>query len=239
MQAREEVMIMPEAETLYKQNATRFSLRFFIREETEVEGRFMLELANTFLLDLLLPGCRPVSLDTKLTGMGRKLNMGEFSERRWNASVKKILAGQYAVVGIKAQTGDFPNQAISLMVHVNPPGGTEFMCSGNIGISCSIPYLRHLAASPQKVEALLQFGKTAWNGIEGGPAYGYGNLAINSPRVDVMEWFKTPVGTPFPIKAPSERVHAIPVACGGTSRAISNSCTARIVGSRGRSGPIT
>jgi Protein of unknown function (DUF3396) len=206
---------MLDAETLYNQNATRFSLRFFVRGKTEVEGRFMLELANTFLSDLLFPGCRPVSLDTKLPGMGRKLNMGEFSERRWNASVKKILAGQYAVVGITAQTRDFPNQTITLTVHVNPPGGTEFMTAGDIEIHCSIAYLRHLAASPQKVEALLRFGKTAWNGIDGGPAYGYGSLAINSPRVDVMEWMKAPLGTPVPINAPSERVHAIPVACVG------------------------
>jgi len=203
-----------EKETLYKQTASYFSLRFFLRSETEVEGRFTLELANMFLSDLLFPGCRPVSLDTKLHGVGRKLNMGAFSERRWNASVKKILAGQYAVVGIKVQTPDFPNQTITLNVHVNPPGGTEFM-SGDIDIYCSIPFLRHLAASPQKVEALLQFGKTAWNGIDGGPAYGYGNLALNSPRVDVMEWFKRPVGTPPPINAPSERLHAIPVACVG------------------------
>jgi hypothetical protein len=206
---------MRDAETLYNQNATRFSLRFFIRGKTEVEGRFMLDLANTFLSDLLFPGCRPVSLDNKLPGEGRKLNMGEFSERRWNASVKKILAGQYAVVGIRAQTPDFPSQTITLIVHVNPPGGSEFMSSGTIEIYCSIPYLRHLAASAQKVEALLRFGNTVWNGIDDGPAYGYGNLAINSPRVDVMEWMRAPLGTPIPINAPTERVHAIPVACAG------------------------
>ena len=34
--------------------------------------------ANTFLSDLLFPGCRPISLDTKLPGMGRKLNMGDW-----------------------------------------------------------------------------------------------------------------------------------------------------------------
>ena len=212
---------MPEAETLYKQNATRFSLIFFIRSETEVEGRFMLELANTFLSDPLFPGCRPISLDTKLPGQGRKLNMGAFSERRWNASVKKILAGQYAVVGIRAHTPDFPSQTISLSLHVNPPGGTEFLGSGDVQISCSVPYLRHLAASAEKVEALLQFGKRAWNGIEGGPAYGYGNLAFSPPRLGLLEWaaMAPPPGTPLPwesIKAPEERTHAIPVACGGS-----------------------
>jgi hypothetical protein len=210
---------MEPPESLYKQTATRFSLRFFIRSETEVEGRFMLELANTFRSDLLFPGCRAISLDTKLPGEGRKLNMGEFSERRWNASVKKIVAGQYAVVGIKAQTSDFPNQTISLTLHVNPPGGDEFLISGNIEITCSIPYLRHLAASPQKVEALLQFAKTAWNGIEGGPAYGYGNLAFSPHRPMFAEWAAMGAGTPLPwenIKAPAERAHAIPVACGGS-----------------------
>jgi len=34
---------MLDGETLYNQNATRFSLRFFIRGKTEVEGRFMLD----------------------------------------------------------------------------------------------------------------------------------------------------------------------------------------------------
>jgi hypothetical protein len=204
-----------EKQTLYQQIASYFSLRFFIRSETEVEGRFMLELANTFLSDLLFPGCRPISLDTKLPGIGRKLNMGEFSDRRWKAAVKKILAGQYAVVGIKAETPDFPDQTIALTVHVNPPGGTEILTAGYIEIYCSIPYLTHLAVSPQKVDALLQFGITAWNGCDGGPAYGYGNLALSSPRIDVMEWFKAPLGTPVPIQAPAERVHAIPVACVG------------------------
>lgn len=105
--------------------------------------------------------------------------MGEFSDRRWNASVTTVLAGHYAVIGIKAQTLDFPNQRIWLTVHVNPPGG-----------------------------------------VEGGPAYGYGNLAISSPGVDGMAWLKPPVGTPLRIKAPTERVHPIPVArCSATSTA--------------------
>ena len=204
-----------EKQTLYQQTASYFSLRFFVRSETEVEGRFMVELANTFLSDLLVAGCRPISLDTKLPGMGRTLNMGEFSDRRWKASVKKILAGQYAVVGIKAETPDFPDQTIALTVHVNPPGGAEILTAGNIEIYCSIPYLRHLAASPQKLAALLQFGITAWNGIDSGPAYGYGNIAVSPPRIDAMARFKAPLGTPVPIQAPAERVHAIPVACVG------------------------
>lgn len=164
--------IMPDSETLYNQKATRFPLRFFIRPETEVEGSFMLTLANMFLSDLLIPGCRPISLDTKLSGEERRVNMGECSERRWNASVKKILARQYAVVGVTAQAGDFLKQTISLNLHLNPRGGEEFLISGNIEITCSVPYLRHMATSPAKVESLLQFGKTAWSGTEGGPAYG-------------------------------------------------------------------
>ena len=46
------------------------------------------------------------------------------------------------------------------------PGWDRIPISGDIDVHCSIPYLRHLAGSPQKIEALLQFGKTTWNGIE-------------------------------------------------------------------------
>src|SRR5688572_23706246 len=119
----------PEPETLYKQTATHFAFGFFIRSETEVPGAFMLELADFFLTHLLFPGCRPVSLDTKLPEMGRKLNMGEFSERRWKAAQKKILVNEYAVMSITAHTSDFPAQKIWLSVHINPPGKDEFMIS--------------------------------------------------------------------------------------------------------------
>lgn len=156
------------------ETATHFSLRFFIRSETEVEGRLVVKLANIFLSDLVFPGCRLTSLDTKRSGEGAKLNMGEFSERRWNASVKKILAGEYAVLGITAHTPEFPNEKTWLSVHVNPPRGSEILVSGTVEVRCSVSYLRHLVASPQRVEALLQFGKQVWNGIQGGPAYGFG-----------------------------------------------------------------
>ncbi len=103
---------MEPPQTLYNQNATHFVLSFYVRSETTVPGAFVLDLANVFLTDLLFPGCRPALLDTKLPGEGRKLNMGDLSDRRWNAAVKKLLANQYAVLGIKAQTPDFPNQKI-------------------------------------------------------------------------------------------------------------------------------
>jgi hypothetical protein len=209
----------PEPETLYKQTATDFTFGFFIRSETEVPGAFMLELADFFLTRLLFPGCRPVSLDTKRPGMGRELNMGEFSERRWKAAQKKILADEYAVMGITAHTSDFPKQNIWLNVQVNPPGKDEFLVSGDIHVHCSIAYLRHLAASPEKVEALLQFGRKVWNGIDGGPAYGWGNiaLALARPLFDPLAPY-TP-GAPLPwefINPPAERVHAVPVAYVGS-----------------------
>lgn len=210
---------MEPPQTLYNQDATHFVLSFYIRPEVSVPGAFMLELANTFLKDLLFPGCRPALLDTKLPGEGRELNMGDFSERRWNAAVKKLLGNQYAVLGIKAHTLDFPNQKIWLNVHVNPPGGDEFLDSETIAISCSVSYLRHIAASPQKIDALLQFGKRVWNGIERGPAYGFGNLAITLMRPPFDPFAPIPPGTPFPrplMAPPGERVHAIPIAYGGT-----------------------
>jgi hypothetical protein len=78
-----------------------------------------------FRSKLLFPGSRLTSLDTKRPNMGTMLNMGAFSDRRWNASVKKVLAGQYAVLGLKAETPDFPNQKIWFGAIFNPPGEHE------------------------------------------------------------------------------------------------------------------
>ena len=83
------------------------------------------------------------------------------------------------MIGIRARMPDFPKQQIWLTLHVNPPGGDELLISGTIEVMCSVSSFRHFAADPQKVDALLQFGNRAWNGVDGGPAYGYGNLAIS------------------------------------------------------------
>ena len=80
-------------QTLYGQAATHFRLRFFLRPNTEEQGGLVVELANMFLADLVFPRSDLFSLDTKRPGIGRPLNMGQFSERRWNAAVKKVLAG--------------------------------------------------------------------------------------------------------------------------------------------------
>jgi hypothetical protein len=202
-------------ETVYNQNASHFTLRFFIGPDTEVPGDLVVELAERFLSQLLFPGCRPVSLDTKRPGEGHALNMGEFSERRWKASVRKVRAGEYAVLGIKAHTPDFPQQKIWFNAHINPPGGDEFLVSGTIEVSCSLAYLRHLAVSTAMVDALLEFGRRTWNGIDGGPAYGFGNLAMTlaRPRFDPLA--PRPTGAPMPwdiIMPPAEPAHAVPIA---------------------------
>jgi hypothetical protein len=65
---------------------------------------------------------------------------------------------------------------------VNPVGCQEFRVAGTIALRCSVSYLRHLAHTPDRVNALLAFARTAWNGIAGGPAYGYGHLAMTLAR---------------------------------------------------------
>jgi hypothetical protein len=197
---------MQAAQALYGQNATHLVLRLFLRPETDVGGALVAELAQTFLSDLVLPGCRLTSLDTKRPGIGPKLNMGEFSDRRGQAAVKKILAGEYAVAGIKAQTPASPDEQIWLTTHVNPPGTEEGRVSGTVEVMMSVSYLRRLVALPEKVEALVQLGSKAWNGIDGGPAYGYANLAISPPRAMFPQWSAQGPGTPLPwesIKAPA------------------------------------
>ena len=80
---------------------------------------------------------------------------------------------------------------------------------------CSVSYLRHLAAAPDKVEALLGLAKRAWNGTPGGPAYGYGHLANSLPRSHFDITKPKPPGVTWPwefIKPPVDRVHAVPIA---------------------------
>jgi hypothetical protein len=204
-----------EPQTLYNQPATHLTLPIYLRTDTEVEPQVILELAEFFLSNLLFPTTRLTALHTKRPGMGQKLNMGEFTSARWKAAQKKILRGEYAVVDISAETPDFPNQKVWLSVHVNPTGGAERLDAGTITFRCSVSYLRHLSASPDRVEALLNLATLAWSKIPGGPAYGYGNLAISLPRPIFDPRAPLQPGAPMPweyVKPPAQRVHAVPIA---------------------------
>src|SRR5687768_12899422 len=166
---------MEPPQTVYKQSATHFTLPLYLRADTEIDGRVIADLAESFLSTLLFPGTQLTGLWTKRPSQGAKLNMGDFTSSRWKAAQKKILNNEYAVVHIMAHTPDFPNQKIWFDAHVNPIGGDEFLSSGRWNVKCSVSYLRHLAASPERVEALLELARSAWNRTPGGAAYGYGN----------------------------------------------------------------
>ena len=210
---------MEAPQSLYNQSATHFVLTLYLPTETEVEGKLIADLADMFLSTLLFPGTRLTALWTKRPGMGAKLNMGDFTSARWKAAQNKILRNEYAVVDIQAQTPDFPNQKIWFSAHVNPIGGNERVDAGTWKVMCSISYLRHLAASSSKVEGLLQLAKHAWNGTPGGPAYGYGNIALTLARPPFDPRNPAPPGGALPwedIKVPADRLHAVPIAYVGT-----------------------
>jgi hypothetical protein len=199
-----------EPEKLYGQEATHFTLRFVLPPDATVDGRLVLELADTFVDRLVFPGCTLASLWTKPPGMTAKPNIGDFSDKKWEAARKKIAANDCAVLRLDARTADFPNQTIALYVQANPPGGSEQLQTGTIDITCSVPYLRHLAAAKEKTEALLKFGIHAWNGAKA--AYGFGNLAITPTRAGMGSFA---IGGPprfGPTAPPAERAHSIPVA---------------------------
>ncbi len=180
----------------------------YLRGAAEVDGRLVVELAESFLAQLLFPGTRVTALNTKRAGTGGNLNMGEFTSARWKGAQKKLLAGEYAVVDIEAETPDFPHQKIWFSSHV-----------GAITIQCSVSYLRHLAASTEKIEALLQIAKRAWNGVPGGPAYGYGHLAVTLSRPAFDPHASKTAGMRNfgeSVIPPDERVHAVPIAYMGT-----------------------
>jgi hypothetical protein len=204
-------------QTLYEQSATSFALPLYLRDKTEVEGRLILDLAEKFISQLLFPSTRLLWLWTKRAGEGAKLNIGDFTDSRWKAAQKKFLSNEFGVLTLRAATPDFPNQDIWFSAHINPLGGVERV-AGEWKVTCSIPYLRHLAASPEKVESLLQLAIYAWNGTPGGPAYGYGHIVNSLPR---RRWDITAPKPPDALwpwefsKPPGERVHAVPIAYGG------------------------
>jgi hypothetical protein len=204
--------------SVYGQSATGFVLSLYLREDTQVDGRLIVDLAEEFISHLLFPSTRLNWLWTKRAGDGAKLNIGDFTSARWKAAQKKFLGNQFAVLTLRAQTPDFPNQEIWFSAHVNPLGGAEFLSAGKWEVRCSLPYLRHLAASAGKVDALLQLATHAWNATPGGPAYGYAHLAhsLARPRWDIRTPKPPNVLSPWDcIKPPIERAHAVPIAYTG------------------------
>jgi hypothetical protein len=208
---------MDACESLYNQPAMYFTLRFFLKEETFVPGQLMVDLATGFLADLVLPPCRPKWLWTRRAKDNAKLNTGDFSERRWLAAVKKCSAGEFSVLTIVAENPDSPAQKITFSMLVNPTGsaGSSTSVTGTIDITCSVSYLRQLVASTAGIDTLLRFGAAAWNGVQGGPAYGYGNLGFIPPRAPFDP--DNPQHSEYRFawdrdSPPAQRLHAIPVA---------------------------
>jgi hypothetical protein len=208
---------MDEFQSLYNQTAMYFALRVFLREDTFVDGRLTVELARIFLADLVLPPCRPTWLWTKRARDDAKVTTGDFSERRWNAAVKKVLAGEFSGLTIHAANPDAPTQKISFSAHVNPigPEGYSLPLRGTLDVTCSVSYLRQLAATPAKIETLLRLGTAAFNSVHGGAAYGYGNLGFIPPRIPFNPHGPQRPGYRLPWDRdtpPAQRPHAIPVA---------------------------
>lgn len=208
---------MDACESLYGQPATYFTLRLFLKEDTFVPGRLIVELATTFLADLVLPPCRPKWLWTKRAKDDAKLNTGDFSDRRWNTAAKKIVSGEFSALTIYAEDPNSPTQRLTLSTHVNPVGREAYSTSllGTIDVTCTVSYLRRLAASPAKIETLLRFGTAAWDGVQGGATYGYASLGFIPPRAPFnphgpqQAEYRLPWDRDTP---PAQRPHAIPVA---------------------------
>lgn len=210
---------MEERLILYDQEASYFSLRLFLPRETTVEGPLVLELTDRFLADLVLPGCQMGWLWTKRADDDAKLNTGDFSERRWKDARKKIADGRYSVLHLDAKNPFSPGESITFSAGFNPTSGADIRIDGDIEVHCRLSYLRRLAASPAAVEKLLDLGKTAWNGLRGGAAYGFGSVAVIPKKVPFMIHGVLQQGWRPPweyAKPPVQPVHPIPVAFTGS-----------------------
>lgn len=214
-------MAIREVVLLYNQDVTDFDLRLWIKPDVETDGALVVALAEEFMTTLVLPGCRVTTLWTKRPEEAAKLNIGDFSDRRWNASVKKLLTGEYHVIRVEARNPHWPTHEISFGAQINPParqGRYDVPVIGDVHVRCSLSYLRQLAESRERVEALLHLGKAAWNGV-GGAAYGFGNLKFFEKIVPFNpDGPQDPEYVPpwqWPKPVPDVRPHAIPVAYAG------------------------
>ena len=210
---------MEERLTLYGQEASYFVLRLFLPKETVVDGPLVLELADLFLADLVLPGCEMGWLWTKRAGEEAKLNMGDFSERRWKDARKKIAAGRYSVLYLEAKNPRAEDERVKFSAGFNPTGGCDFPIPGDIEVSCRLSYLKRLAASPERIEKLLRLGMRAWNGPRGGAAYGFANVAVIPKKVPFAIGGVLQEGWRLPweyAKPPAQPPHPIPVAFTGS-----------------------
>lgn len=203
------------SEPLYGERVTHFTLRLFL-DDHPVPGRVIVDLAQMFLSDLVVPGARPVRLHTRRPGLAAKLNEGPFSERRWTDAVKKTLAGEYGVLHVAVEDPDRADRTAWLSCIVNPSRATDARVYGAIELSCSLPYVRALLAEAG-VEAVLRLGVAAWRGAPGGAAYGYANVALtpSRPMFGQPGWQPPGPGVLAAIAPPAVRPHAIPVAYAG------------------------
>ena len=148
-----------ELETLYGQAASYFVLRLFL--PGQARGGLAVELGQRFLRELVLPPCRPTWLWTRGTAEDAKLSTGDFSERRWNAAMKKLASGEFGALSLFAAHPDAPSHKVSCSID-----------SGRIELTCSLSYLRRLSR-----RGLLEWGVSAWNGCDA--VYGYGKPRLH------------------------------------------------------------
>lgn len=167
-----------------------------------------------FLADLMLPGVAPSRLWTRRPGLDAKLNDGPFSERRWAAAVPKLIAGEYGVLYIQAADPGRGERTAQLSIVVNPTTSGDAPVAAEIELGCSISYARELARAPERVDALLRIGVTAWTSLSAGALYGYANVAYRPRRAMFGQPGWRPPG--FDVLAsmapPHTRPHPIPVA---------------------------
>jgi len=236
---------MDACESLYDQPAMYFTLRLFLKEGTFVPGRLIVELATTFLAELVLRHADPSGSGPSARRDDAKLNTGDFSERRWNAAVKKIVSGEFSALTIFAEDPDSPTQKVSFSTLVNPNRirGSFNFAPRYHRRHCSVSYLRQLVASPAKIETLLRFGTAAWEGVPGGPAYGYGNLGFIPPRVPFNPHGPQQAGYRLAWTAIHRRHNVLTRSpspgSDQTSMEIWTDRSVRAKGSRERSGPTT
>lgn len=211
-------MMATREAVLYGQRVTGFDLRLFIRPGAVTDGALLVELGEHVMRKLVLPRCTLTGLWTKRAQLDARMNIGDFTEARWSAAVPKLRAGTYHVVELIAEDPDRVDHRIMFGAQVNPPErqrGYPVPVVGTVTVRCSLSYIRELARSPERVEALLDLGRTGWNGTEEA-AYGFANLAY-SPRIvpfsasgpqhpDWLPPWEQPRGTP------DVRPHPIPVA---------------------------
>jgi hypothetical protein len=163
---------------LYNEKVVDFTMRFFTRDGAIVPGERIAALADEFLRRLLLPGVEPVEIWTARPKIGARMNMPQFTEAKWKAVRKKIEAGAYGALSLRAKDELSPYPIVTFDTAVDPQQVVDSRGVGRIDFECKIHYLVQLLKAGDGAERVKSFFRFMQDTLAGLAVCGYANVGV-------------------------------------------------------------